>query len=117
MITTEMESVIHFRHAQAEVAQLERTAIPLMDCIKAVAYPTELPMMRRIFGGEYFRLREDERVRAMLLRSIKYAKANLNEYFPQMRDGVLINCQRLDDALSWYWGEFQRLRHETEPVH
>ena len=117
MITTLMESVIHYRHVPEEVAELDRAVVPLMGSVRAVASTWDRTSLRHILGCQFFRAREAGAVKSMLLRAVKHARANLHEVFPLMQRDVLIQAQRLEDATRHYWANFQRLREESLPIH
>jgi hypothetical protein len=117
MITTEMESVIHYRHVPEEVARLDRAIVPLMGSVRAVASSWDRNSLKRILSCEFFRAREAAAVKSMLLRAVKHCRASLGEYFPSMQRDVLIQAQALEDATKQYWAKFQRLREESLPIH
>ena len=117
MVTQQMESVLHYRHAPEEVVALELATVPMMDSIRRVSTPSQRSSMKRILGCEFFRAREASSVRLMLLRAVKHARATLHEIFPMMQQEVLSQSQDLEDAANRYWRNFQRLREETLPIH
>lgn len=108
----DVDSNIYYTHTEEEVADLAAAIIPLMDSIKAVSSAAERHHMRRIISCKHFRLKQAKSVKAMLLRSCKYARAHLGEYFPLLQQDVLINTQRLEDAVNAYWLVFKALREQ-----
>jgi hypothetical protein len=117
MVTSKVDANIHYRHSLDEVEELSRAVIPLRDSIVAVSTGLERGKMHAILRGDYFRYRDAERMRAMLVRAIKYQKMHLGEYFPEMRAQVLLNTRILEEETKRYWNRFSRLAEETTPVH
>jgi hypothetical protein len=116
MISTSIESHIHYRHSPEETAELERAIIPMAEHVKAVASPQFRTRIRKILKGEYFRYHEARTMRAVLLRASKHAKANLSEFFPTMRSEVLINAQILENAANAYWEAFRQAQATATPM-
>ena len=112
-----VDSHILYRHTPEEVAALIGAAIPMAEFIKAVSKADELYKYKLVTTGKYFRVREARRVRDMLLRACKYARAQLGNYFPMMQAGILLNAQLLENATNEYWKMLQALRDESIPVH
>jgi len=117
MVLAQMDAVVHFRHAPEEVIDLELATVPMMDSIKRVSTWQTRASMKRILGCEFFRVHEARTVKNMLLRAVKYSRANLHEIFPLMQEDVLIQAQALEDAIKRYWIKFERLREEILPSH
>jgi Iap family predicted aminopeptidase len=117
MLTRDIDAHVHFIHSYNEVVSLERAAIPMAEYIAAVAKSGEKTKLKLITGCQYFRVRDARIVRDMLLRACKYAKAHLSDYFPGMRDQILLNAETLENVTNFYWDDFQRLKEETIPVH
>jgi len=117
MIAATMESVIHYRHSPEEVAELEACIGPMLGSIRVVATGYNRASLKKILGCEFFRAREANAVKSMLLRAVKHSRATLHEIFPMMQQDVLIQAQDLEDATTRYWRNFQRLREETLPTH
>lgn len=113
MLTNHVDSNIYYTHTEQEVAGLAAAIIPLMDSINAVSTAAERHHMRRMIGCKHFRFKQAQGVKAMLLRSCKYTKVHLGEYFPLLQHDVLINTQRLEDAVNAYWLTFKKLREQT----
>ena len=116
MLTTDVDSNIYYTHTLEEIAELAAAIVPLMDSVAIVSTPGERHHMRRILAGKHFRLKHAKAVKNMLLRACKYTKLHLAEYFPLLHHDVLVNTQRLEDAVSAYWADFKRLRDETIAV-
>jgi hypothetical protein len=112
-----VDAHILYRHTQEEVEELVKAVIPMAEFIHAIGKPDELSKFKAITGGKYFRVREARRVREMLLRACKYARAQLSDYFPMMQAGILLNSQLLETATNNYWQMLQSLRDESMPVH
>jgi hypothetical protein len=117
MLTKTMDAVIHFRHSREEIAELEGAIGPMLDQIKRVSTYQDRGALKAMLAGEFFRLKDAVRVRAMLLRSCKHARATLHEYFPMMQSTVVAQAEALEDATARYWRTFERLRQEELPIH
>jgi hypothetical protein len=117
MISTNMESIIHYRHEPDEMADLALAVEPMMTHIKAVGSYQDRGALKAILGGEFFRAGTVSRVKSMLIRAVKHARANLHEVFPIMQQEVLLQAQALEDATVRYGRRFATLRDETLPVH
>lgn len=117
MDTKEMDSVVHYRHSREEVAELTQAIVPMMDHIKRVGHWHERGCLKAMLEGQFFRLKDAERTKTMLLKSVKHVRATLNEYFPMLQADMLQAAQDLEDATNRYWRNFRRLREETLPVH
>jgi hypothetical protein len=113
VLRTEIQAHIFYKHDAAEVAGLSAAIIPLADHLKAVSGGFDRSKIKQILGGEYFRLKEAERMLNMLRRTTRHARANLEDYFPYMRQGIMENAERLEVAVDLYWDE---LRHMVEEV-
>jgi hypothetical protein len=115
------ESAIHahilFQHAENEVAALNEAIAPMMDNIRAVSTQSQRARMRAILAGEYFRAMHARAMISMLLRAVKHARANLSDYFPILRAGVLEQAQALEDAVTNYRVTFEALKERTLPTH
>jgi hypothetical protein len=108
---------IHFQHSSNEVAGLNEAIAPMMDNIRAVSTQAQRARMRTILAGGYFRAMHARAMISMLLRATKYARANLADYFPMMRAGVLEQAQALEDAVTNYRVTFEALKQRTLPTH
>jgi hypothetical protein len=117
MITTTMDSIIHYRHSPDEVAELAAAIEPMLTHIKAVGGYHARAAMKAILSGEFFRAKDAANVKSMLLRAVKHARAHLHEVFPVFQQEVLVQAQALEDAAVRYSRRFQMLRDETLPVH
>jgi hypothetical protein len=117
MRESDIHAIIHFQHSPNEVAGLNEAIIPMMDNIRAVASEHERTAMRRILAGNYFRAMHARAMTNMLGRAVKHARANLSEYFPPMRAGVLEHVQALEDAVTNYRVTFEALKEHTLPTH
>jgi hypothetical protein len=117
MRDSDIHAHIHFQHSSNEVAGLNEAIAPMMDSIGAVARHGELAAMRHILDCEYFRAMHARAMISMLMRAIKYARANLADYFPMMRAGVLEQAQALEDAVTNYRVTFEALKQRTLPTH
>jgi hypothetical protein len=117
MITSEMESIIHYRHSPDEVAELSGAIGPMMNSIRRVSTPWQRMAMKRILAGEFFRAREAINMRNMLIRAVKHSRATLHEIFPLMQAEALSDAQALEDAVKAYWAHFEYLREEVLPTH
>jgi hypothetical protein len=73
--------------------------------------------MRRILNCNYFRRRDAVGMRAMLLRAVKHSRANLQDYFPVMRETILEQAQELEEAVTGYWTQFAQDAVEAAPTH
>jgi hypothetical protein len=116
MITSTIDSIIQFRHTSAEVAQLNEAVIPLASQIMRCSHHVERQKMKAILNGEYFRANDASIMVSMLLRACKYARANLNEYFPGMRADILIQVQELNDSARNYRAMFNDLKAQSSPT-
>jgi hypothetical protein len=117
MVTQTLEATIHYKHSVEEVAELDRAVKPMGEYIARSSRHGERQKMRHILGGDYFRRRDALAMKSMLLRSCKFARAHLDEYFPAMRQEILINTQILEIAANRYWRDFERLMAESTPTH
>lgn len=114
MVKATIQAHVFYKHDDPdEVAALSAAIIPMADHIKAVSSGFDRGKMKQILGGEYFRLKEADRMRCVLLRATRHARANLSDYFPMMREGIMDNAERLEVAVDLYWDE---LRHMVEEV-
>jgi hypothetical protein len=111
-----MEGHIHYRHNQGEIVELQQAIIPMSDYVRAVSTDDERNKLNRLLDGRYFRVREAKQACAMLVRSCKYSRATLGNYFDLMHPQILLNAQLLENAVNRYWKMFQELRDETLPV-
>jgi hypothetical protein len=116
MITTGMDSHIHYRHERHEVARLAKAVEPMMDHIRAVATNGERASMHRILNGTYFRRWQALSVKRMLEKACKYARAHLEDYFPIVRESVMAQTEELENALVAYWANFEFAAAETLPT-
>jgi hypothetical protein len=113
----EMDAICYYRHNPEEVEELSRALIPMMEHVRAVSSGFERGTLKLMLGGEFFRLKDANKVKAMLVRAVKHSRATLCEYFPSLQHDVLVNAQLLEDATNRYWRTFDRLREETLPTH
>lgn len=116
MHSESIEAVIYYRHSAQEVAALEAAALPLHDVIRIVASQSERTGLKRIVSCKYFRASQAEAVKNMLLRAAKYARQNLDGYFPWMRNDLIAAAEQLEIVTAQYWTEFQALRQTTVPT-
>jgi hypothetical protein len=113
MVSTSIESHIHYRHSPEETAELERAVIPMAEHVKAVVSPQFRSRIRHILKGEYFRFHEARSMRDALLRAVKQARMSLGDYFPGMRAQILVNALALEEAVQSYWIMLQNARDES----
>jgi hypothetical protein len=116
MLQQEIQAHIFYKHDPSEVVGLNAAMIPMADHIKAVANGFERGKIKTILGGEYFRYKEAVRMRTILQRASRHARANLGDYFPMMREGILENAERLEVAVDLYWGELSHMVNEVMPT-
>lgn len=117
MVTQTLEATIHYQHSLAEVAEVDDAVKPMGEYISRCSSSNERQKMRHILRGDYFRRRDALAMHRMLLRSCKFARAHMDEYFPTMRQEILINTQILESATNRYLVNFQRLMNEITPTH
>jgi hypothetical protein len=117
MIQSTVDAHVHYRHSQSEVEGLAKAIVPLHDNIVAVSSGNERGNMRKILNCGYFRRRDAVGMRAMLIRAVKHSRANLQDYFPMMRETILEQAQELDDAITAYWTQFAQDATQTTPTH
>lgn len=117
MLKTTVDAHIFYRHDPAEVAGLSAAMIPMADHIKAVSTGFDRGKMKQILEHrEYFRLKEADRMRCLLLRATRHARANLADYFPMMREGIMDSAERLEVAVEIYWSELRHMVDEVMPT-
>ena len=116
MVKTTIDAHIFYKHDPREVAGLSAAMIPLAEHIKAVANGFERGKIKQILGGEYFRLKEADKMRCLLLRATRHARANLGDYFPMMREGIMDSAERLEVAVQIYWDELKHMVEEVLPT-
>jgi hypothetical protein len=110
-----IEATIFYRHLPEEVRQLSEATIPLADQIRAVASSAECTKCKAILAGEYFRAKDAAALRIVCLRAARYARAHLEEYFVPMREQVIADAEKLEEATSAYWRAFTKLSSEVVP--
>ena len=113
MLQTVIKATVFYQHDPAEIAGLAAAMVPMADHLKAVYSGGDKAMVKRILEGQYFRFREAKRMRMLLMRASNHARANLSEYFPMMREGVMDGAERLEVAIQLYWDE---LTHMVDAV-
>lgn len=116
MLKTTVEAHVFYRHDPQEVAGLSAAMIPMADHITAVASPSDRAKMRQILAGEYFRLKEAERMLNLLRRATRHARAHLGDYFPIMREEIIDSAERLEVAVELYWSELRHMVNEVMPT-
>ena len=116
MLKTRVDAHIFYRHDPAEVEGITAAMIPMADHIKAVSTGFDRGKMKQILGGEYFRLKEADRMRCLLLRATRHARANLSDYFPMMREGIMDSAEHLEVAVEIYWSELRHMVDEVMPT-
>jgi hypothetical protein len=115
MVKSVIQATIFYQHDPAEVAGLSAAIIPMADHIKAVANSGERAIMKRILLGGYFRFREAKKMQTLLMRASRHARANLSDYFPLMREGIMEAAERLEVAVEIYWSELTHMVDEVLP--
>jgi hypothetical protein len=113
MIRYEIDAHIQYRHTPEETAALSAAIIPMAEYIRKTAGPPFHGRIKHILAGEYFRWREAVSMKDALLRAVKQARKSLGDYFPNMRQQILVNAQALEDATYAYWTMVQAAREET----
>jgi hypothetical protein len=116
MLSTTINAVIFYQHDPAEVAGLSAAIIPLADHVKAVGSSSDRSKAKNILNGGFFRFRDASRMRTMLQRATRHARANLEDYFPYMRQGIMENAERLEVAVQIYWDELRHMVDEVMPT-
>jgi hypothetical protein len=111
-----IEATIFYRHLPAEVRQLSEATMPLAEQIRAVASSAECDRCKAILSGEYFRAKDAAALRIVCLRAARYARAHLEEYFIPMREQVIADAEKLEEATSAYWRAFTKLSSEVVPT-
>jgi hypothetical protein len=110
-----IKATVFYQHDPNEVAGLSAAMIPLADHLKAVYTGGDKAMVKRILDGGYFRFREAKRMRMLLQRASRHARANLDSYFPMMREGIMDGAERLEVATEIYWSELCHMVQEVMP--
>jgi hypothetical protein len=114
--STSIDATVFYKHDPAEIRALSEATIPLAEQIRAVGTHPERQAARRILGGEYFRAGQAAMMRLMLLRACKHARSHLTDYFPLMREGIIADAERLEEATVAYWIKFQQLASQSVPT-
>ena len=113
---TDIEATIYYRHRRSEIARLAAAIIPVRDQLERCASPAAQAAVAKVLDCRHFRLRDSELVCATLLKAAKATRANLNEYFPLMHEGLLQAVEEVENAVADYQRRFEVLRHESLPV-
>lgn len=116
MQNTPIEATIFYRHAAGETDRLKRAITPLGDELRAVASSSERRSISKILLGEYFRANESVQMCRTLLRASKQTRADLDTYFPLMRDSLIAAAEELENAVSSYQKAFVELRSTIVPA-
>jgi hypothetical protein len=117
MIKETVDAHVHFKHQPWEVAALDKATIPLRDTINAIAKANEKGTLSRILKGQYFRKHDALHMCRMLRAVTKSARANVQDYFPGMREARIAAIEDLEDAIEEYWDRFQADTMETMVTH
>jgi hypothetical protein len=115
MLKKRVDAHVYYKHAAKEVEALSDAVIPLWDHVKAVSGSWDRAKMKGIMTGDYFRVREADRMRCLLLRATRHARAHLSEYFPTMREVIMADATRLEEAVDNYWNDFRHRIDEVAP--
>jgi hypothetical protein len=115
MIKQAIEAHVFYKHDPRETQALRAAVIPMAAHIKAVSQGHDRSKMREILEGEYFRVKDADRMRCVLLRATRHARAHLVEYFPIVRSEIMTNAEELEQAVEDYWEEFKQMVNETVP--
>jgi hypothetical protein len=113
--TTPIEATIYYRHYLGEVARLKAAIIPLTDQL-ARCSPGAIAAVNRVLDRRHFRVRDSELMCTLLLKAANRTRANLDEYFPLMRDGLIAAAEELEDAVAEYQRHFAALRSASLPT-
>lgn len=116
MLKTSVDAHIFYKHDPEEVSALSSAMIPMADHIKAVAVGPDRAKIKNILTGGYFRLKEAERMRLVLIRATRHARANLADYFPYMREEIMASAERLETAIDSYWDELKHMVNQVLPT-
>lgn len=116
MLQTVIKATVFYKHDPAEIAGLSAAMIPMADHLCAVYSGGDKAMIKRILGGEYFRYKEAKRMRLLLQRASRHARANLGDYFPLMRESIMEGAERLEVATEIYWDELNHMVEEVLPT-
>lgn len=116
MVQTTIQATIFYKHDPAEVAGLSAAMIPMADHLKAVYSGGDRAMVKRILEGQYFRFKEAKKMRTLLQRASRHARANLSDYFPLMRESIMEGAERLEVAIELYWDELSHMVEEVLPT-
>jgi hypothetical protein len=114
--STNIDATVFYKHDPAEIAALSQATIPLADQIRDSSAHFERQSTRRILKGEYFRAGDAALMHRMLLRACKHARSHLTDYFPLMREGIIADVERLEEATKAYWNTFQKLASQSVPT-
>jgi hypothetical protein len=112
--TANIQATIFYRHSPEEVRALEAATIPMVDHIRAVC--GNLVEMRQIFGGKYFRYGQARATCTILLRATRHARAHLDDYFPMMREQIIADTEKLEEAVKTYWHQFEKAHNQLAPA-
>lgn len=116
MLTTSIQAVVFYKHDPDEVAGLTAALIPMADHLACVSTALERKSIRHILEGRYFRYHEAQRMRTLLLRATRHARANLSDYFPLMREGIMGSAERLEVAADLHWDAFKAQLEHARPT-
>jgi hypothetical protein len=111
-----IEATIFYRHLPEEVRELSEATVPLAEQIRAVASSVVWTQCKAILAGEYFRAKDAAALRIVCLRAARHARAHLEEYFVPMREQVIADAEKLEEATSAYWRTFTKLSSEVVPT-
>ena len=115
MLQTTIQAHVFYKHDPAEVAGLSAAIIPMADHIRAVATSGDRANMKKILSGGYFRFREAKKMRTLLMRASRHARASLSDYFPMLRESIMEGAERLEVSIDIYWDELTRMVDEVLP--
>lgn len=114
--TATIKATVFYKHDPNEVAGLSAAMIPLADHLRAVYSGGDKAMVKRILDGQYFRYREAKRMRMLLQRASRHARANLSDYFPMIRESIMDGAERLEVATEIYWSELTHMVDQVLPT-
>jgi hypothetical protein len=112
---TPIEATIYYRHSSGEVARLKAAIIPIADQLRRCS-PGAEAAVNKILDRRHFRVRDSQLMCALLLKAANQTRANLDEYFPLMRDGLIAAAEEMEDAVAEYQALFAELRSASVPA-
>lgn len=110
---TRVEGHIHYKFEPQETARLIRALEPFADDLRRVTSPATIRELHSILRGGYFRRWQLKVIHGVLVKTAKFSRQNVSDFFAILREDRMGAIEELEGATDAFWQNFEYVAAAT----